>query len=268
MLKRPHYIAIGLIVAMTLTILNLPGQATARLKLGIGSIFLPLFGLANSSQRLVETAGDALLPRSELLRQNETLLHQNQQLLLQVTEAEKALQENEKLRRLLGYQQRSRLKLKLARVVLGEPSNWWRMVQIDAGSRDGITNNLPVLTPEGYLVGRISQVSFTRSQVLLLGDPNCKVAARVENPGGDTGVIGSSDPVDSRLVEMRFPSKSANFKSGQTVKTWGKGGIFPEGIPIGTIVDTHSDESGLSTLARVRLSANLSNLEEVWVRFP
>ncbi len=33
-------------------------------------------------------------------------------------------------------------------------------------------------------------------------------------------------------------------------------------------VDTRSVESGLSTLARVRLSANLSNLEEVWVRLP
>ena len=49
MLKRPHYIAVGLIVLLTLVILNLPGQTTARLKLGIGSLFLPLFGLASST---------------------------------------------------------------------------------------------------------------------------------------------------------------------------------------------------------------------------
>ena len=51
MLKRPHYIALGLVVLLTLVILNLPSQTTARLKLGIGSLFLPLFGLAGSTQQ-------------------------------------------------------------------------------------------------------------------------------------------------------------------------------------------------------------------------
>ena len=67
MLKRPHYIAVGLIVLLTLVILNLPGQTTARLKLGIGSLFLPLFGLASSTQQLAGAAVDAAVPRRELL---------------------------------------------------------------------------------------------------------------------------------------------------------------------------------------------------------
>jgi len=44
MLKRPHYIALGLVVMLTLAILNLPSQTRARLKSGIGGFFLPLFG--------------------------------------------------------------------------------------------------------------------------------------------------------------------------------------------------------------------------------
>ena len=44
MLRRPHYIAVGLVVLLALLVLNLPGRATARLKLAIGSLFLPLFG--------------------------------------------------------------------------------------------------------------------------------------------------------------------------------------------------------------------------------
>src|SRR5215472_8695769 len=240
MLKRPHYIALGLVVVLTLTILNLPSQTTARLKLGIGSLFLPLFGLVTSSQRVAEKATDALVPRSVLLRQNEALQHENQQLKLQLLEAEKTAQENQRLRKLVGWQQRSGLKLKLARVVMLEPANWWRTAQIDLGSRDGVTINLPVLTPDGFLVGRIFQVSLTRSQVVLLGDPNCKVAARVDNPTGDTGIIGASGPLDRGFVEMGFISRNANLKPGQLVRTSGKGGIFPENIPIGNIVDTSS----------------------------
>ena len=80
--------------------------------------------------------------------------------------------------------------------------------------------------------------------------------------------IGASGPLDSGFVEMGFLSKNANLKPGQSVKTSGKGGVFPENIPIGNIVDVHSVESGLANVARVRLAANLGNLEEVWVRFP
>ena len=268
MLKRQHYIALGLVVVLTLTTLNLPSQTTARLKLGIGSLFLPLFGLATSSQRLAEMATDALVPRRVLLGQNEALQHENQQLKLQLLEAEKTAQENQKLRELVGWKQQSRLKLRLARVVLLEPANWWRTAQIDLGSRDGVSNNLPVLTAKGFLVGRVSQVSLTRSQVVLLGDPNCKVAARVDNPTGDTGIIGASGPLDRGFVELGFISRNANLKPGQLVRTSGKGGIFPENIPIGNIVDTRSVEYGSASVARVKLAANFGALDEVWVRFP
>ena len=66
MLRRPHYIALGLIVLLTLVTLNLPGHTTARLKLGIGSLFLPLFGLAGSTQQSAGTAGDAVVPRRRI----------------------------------------------------------------------------------------------------------------------------------------------------------------------------------------------------------
>jgi len=186
---------------------------------------------------------------------------------LQLKDGQNAVQENDKLRHLLGWQQRSKFKLKPARVVLSEPANWWRTVQIDLGTRDGVSNGLPVLTEQG-LVGRISQASLTRSQVVLLGDPTCKVAARVDNASGDTGIIGAAGPLDTGFVEMGILSRNANLKAGQLVKTSGKGGVFPENIPIGNIVDVHSVESGLANAARVKLAANLGNLEEVWVRFP
>jgi rod shape-determining protein MreC len=66
---------------------------------------------------------------------------------------------------------------------------------------------------------------------------------------------------------MNYLSKTANLKPGQNIKTSGDGGIFPRDIPIGKIVDTHSVEYGLATVARVKLGANLNALEQVWVRF-
>jgi len=267
MLRRSHYIALGLIVLLTLVILNLPGQTTAHLKLGVGSLFLPLFGLANSTQQLANSTENAVLPRGELLRSNEALRRENQQLRLQAMQAEETARENARLRQLVGWQRQAPWKLKLAKVVLREPANWWRTVQIDLGSRDGLRLNLPVLTTEG-LVGRISSVSLTRSQVTLLGDPNCKVSARVENDTRDAGIIGASGPLETDFVTLGYLSRNANLKPGQTVVTSGQGGIFPPGIPIGRIVDVEPVDYGSRSEGRVKLAAHLDALDTVWVMFP
>lgn len=267
MLRRPHYIALGLIVLLTLVILNLPGPKTAQLKLGIGSFFLPLFGLASTTQQLTASAAGAVVTRGELLRLNDALRRQNEQLRIKAMQAEEIARENARLRQLLNWQKQSPWKLKLARVVLRDPANWWRTVQIDLGSRDGLQVNLPVLTSDG-LVGRISSVSLTRSQVTLLGDPNCKVSARVENDTHDTGVIGASGPLEPELAELGYLSRNASLKPGQSVVTSGVGGIFPLGIPIGQIVDVQPVDYGSRAEARVRLAAKLNALEEVWVKLP
>ena len=267
MLKRPQYIALILVVVLTLIILNLSGQTSARLKLAMGSLFLPLFGLANSSHQLADKAGEALVPRSQLLRENEALRRENQRLQLQATQAEEIARENARLRQQLGWQPTAPWKLKPANVVLREPANWWRTVQIDLGDRDGVRTNLPVLTSEG-LVGRIASVSLTRSQVVLLGDPNCKVAALVENEARDTGMLEAGGPFDSSLLILDYVSKDANIKPGQNVLTSGLGGIFAKGIPIGKIVDSRQVDYGLYIEARVKLAANLGALEHVWVLFP
>jgi len=266
MLKRAPYIALGLVVLLTLIFLNLPNRTAARLKLAIANVFLPLFGLADASEQLAGKAADAVVPRKELLKQNEALRQENQRLRLQAQQLDEALRENARLRHRFGWKEQQRWELKLGNVVLREPANWWRNVQINLGSRDGLSNNLPVLSPEGYLVGRVDSVGLTTSQVVLLGDPNCKVAARVENETRDAGVVGGAGPLDWDFVEMGFLSRNANLKAGQIVKTSGEGGLFPKDILIGKIVDARLVDYGLSTAARVRLAADLNALDDVWVR--
>ena len=181
MFKRPHYIALGLVGLLTLILLNLPHHTANQIKLAIGSLFLPLFGLSKSSQQLAKEAGDALMPRRELLKQNEELRLTNQQLQLHAMQADAAMRENEQLRQLLGWQKQSPWKVKLAKVIARDPANWWQIVEIDLGSRDGLRADLPVLGPTGCLVGRISSVSLTSAQVALIGNSNCRVSALVNN---------------------------------------------------------------------------------------
>ncbi len=267
MLKQKHYMALGAVTLATLLLLSLPTRATSRLKLAVGSWFLPLFGLASTVQQLPVSVADAALPRRELLRQLETLRHENEQLRVQGAQAAATARENDQLRALFGWQRQAPWKLKLANVVMRDPANWWHTVQIDLGSRDGVHENLPVLTTDG-LVGRVSSVSYTHAQVVLLNDPNCKASAVVENPAHDIGIISPGGPLDNSFVELGYLSGNANLQAGQNVITSGLGGVFPKGIPIGQIVDARPVEFGLYTEARVKLLVNLGSLEQVWVLFP
>ncbi len=266
MFKQKNYLALGAVVFVAVVLLSLPTRATARLKLAVGSWFLPLFGLANAGQQLPADLADSVLPRRELLHQIDSLRRENQQLREQQIQTVAIARENDQLRNLLGWQKQAPWKLKPANVVMRDPANWWRTIQIDLGSRDGIQTNQPVLTAEG-LAGRISSVGFVSSQVVLIGDPNCRVSALVENATHDIGVLVASGPLDTSLVELSYLASGANLKPGQNVLTSGLGGIFPKGIPIGKIVDAQAIEYGLATEARVKLNANLGALEQVWVLF-
>jgi rod shape-determining protein MreC len=267
MFKQKNYLALGAVVFVAVVLLSLPTRATSRLKLAVGSWFLPLFGLAGAAQQLPADLADSVLPRRELLQQVDKLRRENQQLRSQSVQSTAIARENDQLRALFGWQRQSPWKLKLASVVMRDPANWWRTVQIDLGSRDGLRENLPVISDAG-LVGRVSSVSLTRSQIVLLGDPNCHVSALVENAARDMGVLIAGGTLDTSLVELTYLASSANLKPGQSVITSGLGGVFPKGIPIGQIVDSRSVEYGLYTDARVKLNANLGSLEQVWVLFP
>jgi len=267
MFKKRHYVALGSVAFAALLVLNLPPRISAHLRTAVGGMFLPLFGLASSTQQLPAKTIDALTPRGELLKEINGLRQENAQLRMRQEQFDAALQENNQLRAQLAWARQQPWKLKLARVVLRDPANWWHTIQIDVGTRDGIHENYPVLTSDG-LVGRVSAAGVLRSQVVLLGDPNCRVSARVGNPARDIGVLMASGPLPASWLDLTYLSSTANIKSGQSVMTSGEGGIFPAGIPIGQVMDAQTVEFGLYTQARVKPSANLGALREVWVLMP
>ena len=269
LLKRPHVIGASVAVVLALVFLNLPTQATARVKLAISSFFLPLFGLANTAQKIGDATGVRLLPKSVLIAEVEKLRTENEALKIEVQQTRELARENNALRDAVAWQKKLPWKTRVAQVLTRDPANWWRSLQINLGSKDGVVKDLPVITPMG-LVGRVHEVGSGSSRVVLLGDPLCPVAAVVDNSSRDTGMISPGDAtvLDESIVEMTYITRHSQAIPGQKVFTSGLGGIFPKGIPIGHITDTNSVGYGLYIEARVKLSANLQELEEVFVLFP
>jgi rod shape-determining protein MreC len=269
MFRRPHYVALTLVVVVVLIVLNLPQETTVRIKLAVGSIFLPLFGLAGASQQAAAKVGDAVVPREDLTRELEQLRAENSELKLRLRQADDIRRENDQIRGFLGFPKLLPWKVKAGRVIAREPANWWRTLQINLGSRDGLRVDLPVISTEG-LVGRVSAVGLTRSQIVLLGDVNCRVAAMVQETR-DHGIVvpSSSGILDHTLVDITYlPRSTSQLKPGQTIVTSGMGGVFPKGLVVGTIADARTVGYDLYLEARVKLAVDSSRLEDVWVILP
>ncbi|MBM3879782.1 MAG: rod shape-determining protein MreC [Verrucomicrobia bacterium] len=268
MSKRPHYWALAGVALVALSLLNLPEATATKAKLVVSSLFLPLFGLVGSGQNLWEQGTVTLSSRRALQEQIEGLRSENRQLRAAALQGAEALRENERLRRLLGWQQQSSWHLRAGRVIARDTANWWRTVRIDLGSRDGVRVDLPVLDQDG-LLGRVLEVGLTSAQVVLLGDPQCRVAVVVRETG-ESGVITAiaSGVLDHRLVDLTHLPRNSALRPGQTVYTSGLGGLFPAGIPVGSVVDARSVGYGLYTEARVKLAADSSRMREVMVLFP
>lgn len=269
MLKKAHYIAFAVVVLVTLIAMNLPGRTAAQLKLAISGVFLPLFGLAQASEKVSKDLGDSVVPREDLVKEIGLLRQQNQELRMQLMHIKEAVHENHRLHDMLRMPRERSWKLQVARVISREPANWWRTIKINVGSRDGVTTNCPVLTPDG-LVGRVSEPGFSQSRVVLLGDPDCRVHVLLDGETRDNGVIlpKSSSPLDASIVDLSHLDRYSVLTPGQAVSTSGQGGIFPKGIPVGKIIDSRSVDYGLYQEAQVKLAVNMNKLEEVWVILP
>jgi len=253
---------------MALAVLALQSSLGSRMKMVIGSVFLPLFGISSTLDSGAEKAVEQIVPKSVVQKEANELRRENERLLMLGAQARNLFQENDRLREQLEWRKNIPWKIRLAKVIGRDPSNWWRMIHIDLGSRDGLTNNLPVITSDG-LVGRLGEVGLSRSEVVLIGDPNCRVAVLIQD-SREHGVIApdSINPLDPSIVEMGYLSRNSILKPDQKVVTSGWGPVFPAGIPVGRLLDFQTMSHGLFTEARIKLAVSTSSLEEVWVILP
>ena len=82
-----------------------------------------------------------------------------------------------------------------------------------------------------YLVGKVVEVNFTTSRVLLLSDINSKIPISIE-PGSIQSILsGNGD--DMGIIQ--YSKNKLKLEKDQIVYTSGTGGLFKAGIPIGKI---------------------------------
>jgi rod shape-determining protein MreC len=221
-------------------------------------------GMSQVTSQLDEL-GQTARDLRDLRQRNEQLEAENARLLLENVRLREVEVENALLRDLLSFAQPHRsFELQGAHVVGREialdPSNLQRYITLDVGREAGISRNMPVVTDRG-LVGRIDEVGYGWSRVLLIVDGSSSVSALTQSTRAGGLVEGQPD---GSLV-MRSIPQADTVSVGDIVFTSGLGGNFPRQILIGQIVEVERKDYELYQTAIVQPTVDFDHLEVVLV---
>jgi len=168
--------------------------------------------------------------------------------------------EAQRLRKLQSIEADLKHSLVSARVIGREKGALSRTILINKGSSDGLKSGMPVLAPPG-LIGRLVDVSWHSSKVLLFIDENSNVDSIVQR-NRTQGIISGAG---SRGMMLRYISKNQDVQEGDVIVSSGMGGVFPKGLLIGQIKSVDRQDGGLFLKINVIPYTDLSKLEEVLV---
>ncbi|WP_251549375.1 rod shape-determining protein MreC [Neobacillus muris] len=174
--------------------------------------------------------------------------------------------DNEDLRKINGEEKTLRdMEPSPATVIGRNPDRWHEMLIIDKGSLSGIKKNMAVVTADG-LIGKVKSVNQFSSTVQLLSamDPKNRISALIQSDTNIYGFVQGYDDKEKALLVKGIPS-GAKVEKGQTVITSGLGGVFPQGLLIGKVVDVKPDQYGLNQTALVKPGADFYDIENVLV---
>ena len=190
---------------------------------------------------------------------------QNDDLKLKVARTAELEAENANLRQLLNYKKANlQFDLLPANVIGRDSATWSSHIIINRGTDDGVQKNMTVITPDG-LVGNIHEAYASYSEVELITDPRSAVGSIVQRADSRVAGIVKGSADSNSAINMTNIPQNANIVEGDTIITSGFGGIYPKGIPIGSVAAIKNDSGGLLQYATLYPCVDFQKLENVAV---
>lgn len=216
----------------------------------VGSVVAsPVSGISNVVGNL--TADSQTL--SDLKAENDDLKAQ----VARLTEYE---DEANTLTDLLQLRNQYNLDSTAARVIARSTDSWSSTITIDKGTTSGIQTGMPVMTSTG-VVGQVSECGPTTATVRLITDESSGVSAKVQSSGAQGQLQGSADGT----LHLNLIRTDQQVSTGDSVVTSGLGGVYPKGLPVGTVSNVTKSSGSLYYDITVEPLASVGSLEEVLV---
>lgn len=155
-----------------------------------------------------------------------------------------------------------RFRFILATVVNNSVVNPYNYITVNKGRLDSIQPEMGVMDQNG-VVGMVNTVSDHHARIISLLNPNFRLSCKLRgNDAFGSLVWDGKSPYEAILEEL---PKQVRFHKGDTIITSGYSAVFPEGIPVGTIIgSTRGEDDNFNTL-RIKLLTDFSTLSTVKV---
>jgi rod shape-determining protein MreC len=175
------------------------------------------------------------------------------------------LAENERLRQLLLLSRRLSSPYVAAEVLHQTQATDGRTLLLSTGTRDGISAFDPVVAPEG-LLGVVLSAAERSSIVMTWAHPEFRVSAFTVT-GNAAGVVAPAATAggDEGALEFRGVPYRDSVPVGTLVLSSGLGGVYPKGIPVGTVTGVVREQAGWERVYRLRPATNPGSAAHVLV---
>lgn len=202
--------------------------------------------------RLVAGVYDYFGEIKEVYKDNQNLKEENKKLLNMYDRMKVLEVENKLLANLLNYVAPPEAKFVTARIIAEEGDAFSHSVIAYTGNGDAVKKGQVVLSDRG-VVGRVDKVGNMYSKILLITDINSRVPVMVEK-NRVRGILAGDN---TSIPKMVFIPLDAELNIGDRIVTSGVAGVFPAGLPVGTVAAI--DKNNVT----IKPYSNLDSLEYV-----
>lgn len=253
-LSRRDTVLFILCVALSVGMLLFPARAERAAGMFRGTLLWPLLQLQEQAEAARTTARSFERMRAE--RDSAAYAAQ----FLSSLRAE-----NVRLRHLLGLGAKLPTGYVAAEVLHQSLPTDGRTLILSRGSRDGVREFDPVVGAEG-LIGVVRTVEPSRSIAMTWMHPEFRASA-FTRPGGVFGVVAPALQVTGSdlLMQLRGVAIRDSVPDGTLVVTSGLGGVYPSGIPVGTVMGQAREETGWERIYIVKPAENPAAASQVLI---
>ncbi len=221
----------------------------------------PIYGAVSGVTGFFRHWVNTIRNYSRLEQENAELLQEIELMKRKLAALQYMEEENARLREELGFYQSNSEPPVAAEIIARSPSNWFDKIIINRGTAHGVEPGAPVVAPAG-VVGRIYNVTERTAEVMLIVDDRSAFGAKVLRSGAPVLIEGTGQGNRLRLKPL---IKEMDIEIGDEIVTSSMSAVFPDGLPVGKVVDIDRGEYGLMLTAEVVPHADLARVERVYI---
>ena len=253
------------VLAIVLMFLDKRQGWMEEVRYGLQAATYPMQVAVSSPSTAWDWMRESTRTRDALRVENNELRTRMRDLELRTMRYDSLARENAKLRGLNAALPPVAEKWLVAEIVHAEIDSLRPRVLINRGANNGVFKAQAVLDDEG-IVGQTTHVGPWSAEVILITDPEHAIPVQIERTGVRTIAVGTGN--EGELALPYLPG-NADVQAGDMLVTSGLGGVFPQGYPVGKVLEVHRE--AVQPLAQVRAAplAHINRDREVmlvWFR--